>query len=119
MDREHYDVAPSPLGRIAFSNDAIAQIVGYAAAESYGVVALAGRSRWSRLLPWGIKKGVDVEQARRRPRASSVRVVVERGLKLAEVATAVRARVLYEVERMVGHPGRLARGPHRRRPRRR
>ena len=33
-----------------------------------------------------------------------LRVVVEHGLKLAEVATAVRARVLYEVERMVGIP---------------
>ena len=33
-----------------------------------------------------------------------LRVVVEHGLKLAEVATAVRARVLYELERMVGLP---------------
>jgi uncharacterized alkaline shock family protein YloU len=103
MDREHYDVAPSPRGRIAISNDAIAQIVGYAAAESYGVVALAGRSRLSRLLPWGIKKGVDVAH-RADGLEIELRVVIENGLKLAEVATAVRARVLYEVERMVGIP---------------
>jgi uncharacterized alkaline shock family protein YloU len=103
VEREHYDVAPSPLGRIAFSNEAIAQIVGYAAAESYGVVALAGKTRWSKLLPWGIKKGVDVGR-RADGLEIELRIVIENGLKLAEVATAVRARVLYEVERMVGIP---------------
>ncbi|MEX0849960.1 MAG: Asp23/Gls24 family envelope stress response protein [Gaiellaceae bacterium] len=103
MDREQYEVAPSNLGRIAVSNAAIEQIVAYAAVESYGVVALAGRSRWSRLLPWGIRKGVDVEK-RDDGLAIELRLVVERGLKLAEVATAVRSRVLYEIERMVGIP---------------
>jgi uncharacterized alkaline shock family protein YloU len=103
VEREHYDVAPSPLGRIAISNEAVAQIVGYAAAESYGVVALAGRSRWSRILPWGIKKGVDVAR-RADGLVIELRVIVEDGLKLAEVATAVRARVLYEIERMVAIP---------------
>jgi uncharacterized alkaline shock family protein YloU len=102
VDGQH-EVASSPLGRIAISNDAIVQIVGYAAAESYGVVALAGRGRLSRLLPWGIKKGVDVEQ-RDDGLVIELRVVIENGLKLAEVATAVRSRVLYEVERMVGIP---------------
>jgi len=103
MDREQYEVASSNLGRIAVSNSAIEQIVAYAAVESYGVVALAGRSRWSRLLPWGIRKGVDVEK-RDDGLAIELRLVVERGLKLAEVATAVRSRVLYEIERMVGIP---------------
>jgi uncharacterized alkaline shock family protein YloU len=103
VDRAQHEVAASPLGRIAVSNDAIVQIVGYAAAESYGVVALAGRGRFSRLLPWGIKKGVDVVQ-RDDGLVIDLRVVIENGLKLAEVATAVRSRVLYEVERMVGIP---------------
>jgi uncharacterized alkaline shock family protein YloU len=103
VEREHYDVVPSPFGRIAISNDAIAQIVGYAAAESYGVVALAGRSRWSRIIPWGIKKGVDVSK-QGEGLVIELRVVVENGLNLAEVATAVRARVLYEMERMVAIP---------------
>ena len=103
MEREQYDVASSPFGGIAVSNAAIAKIVGYAAAESYGVVALAGRSRWSRILPWGIKKGVDVER-REAGLVIELRVVVEHGLKLAEVGTAVRSRVLYDLERMVGIP---------------
>lgn len=100
---QHHDVAPSPFGRIAVSTAAIAEIVGHAAAESYGVVALAGRSKWSRILPWGLKKGVDVER-REDGLAIELRVVVEHGLKLAEVATAVRSRVLYELDRMVGIP---------------
>jgi uncharacterized alkaline shock family protein YloU len=103
VERQVYDVGSSALGRIAMSHDAIVQIVGHAAAESYGVVALAGRSRWSRILPWGVKKGVDVER-RDDGLAIQLRVVVEHGLKLAEVGTAVRSRVQYEVERMVGLP---------------
>jgi uncharacterized alkaline shock family protein YloU len=103
VERQELEVAATETGRIAVSTDAIAQIVGYAAAESYGVVALAGRSRWSSLVPWGIKKGVDVGRTDE-GLVIELRVVVEHGLKLAEVAQAVRARVLYELERMVGIP---------------
>ena len=93
MEREPFVIATTERGSIAVSPDAITQIVGSAAAESYGVVALAGRGRLSRLVPWGIKKGVDVDL---RPE--------EHGLKLAEVADTVRSRVQYELERMVGLP---------------
>jgi uncharacterized alkaline shock family protein YloU len=103
MEQEQLTLVSRDAGRVAISREAIAQIVGYAAAESYGVVALAGRHRWSRLFPWGIRKGVDVDGGED-GLAIELRVVVERGLNLAEVATAVRERVLYEVERMVGLP---------------
>ena len=103
MEREPFVIATTERGRIAVSADAIAQIVGSAAAESYGVVALTGRGRLPRLVPWGIKKGVDVDL---RPDGLVVelRVVVEHGLRLAEVAETVRSRVQYELERMVGLP---------------
>ena len=103
MEREQLVIASTELGTIAVSLEAVAQIVGQAAAESYGVVALAGRGRLSRLLPWGIKKGVDVDQ-QDDGLVIELRVVVEHGLKLAEVAATVRSRVLYELERMVGAP---------------
>lgn len=103
MESGELVVTTTDLGRISVSSEAIAQIVGSAAAESYGVVALAGRGRLSRLIPWGITKGVDVER-RDDGLAIELRVVVEHGLKLAEVATAVRTRVLYELERMVEIP---------------
>jgi uncharacterized alkaline shock family protein YloU len=103
VEKEHLLLASTERGRVAISHEAVAQIVGHAAAESYGVVALAGKSRLSRLLPWGIKKGVDVA-AGEDGLAIELRVVVEHGLKLAEVATTVRERVLYELDRMVGLP---------------
>jgi uncharacterized alkaline shock family protein YloU len=103
VTQREYELASTELGHVAISSDAIAEIVARAAAESYGVVGLAGRHRLSRLIPWGIRKGVDVE-LRDDGLALEVRVVVERGLKLAEVATAVRERILYELERMVGLP---------------
>jgi uncharacterized alkaline shock family protein YloU len=100
---EPFVIAETERGRIAISPGAITQIVGSAAAESYGVVALAGRGRLSRLLPWGIKRGVDVD-LRPDGLAIEVRVVIEHGLKLAEVAETVGSRVRYELERMVGLP---------------
>jgi len=103
VEREQFVIASTELGAIAVSVEAITQIVGQAAAESYGVVALAGRGRLSRRIPWGIRKGVDVEQ-RADGLAIELRIVVEHGLRLAEVATTVRSRVLYELERMVGIP---------------
>jgi uncharacterized alkaline shock family protein YloU len=103
VNQGEYEVASAELGHVTISDDAIAEIVGYAAAESYGVVALAGRHRLSRLFPWGIRKGVDLEMGDD-GLAIEVRVVVEHGLKLTEIATAVRERILYELDRMVGLP---------------
>ena len=103
MEREPFLIATTERGRIAIAPAAVAQIVGAAAAESYGVVALAGRGRLSKLVPWGIKKGVDVDQ-RDGGLVVELRVVVEHGLRLAEVAETVRSRVRYELERMVGLP---------------
>ncbi|HEU4970430.1 MAG TPA: Asp23/Gls24 family envelope stress response protein [Gaiellaceae bacterium] len=103
MEREPFLIATTERGRIAIAPAAVAQIVGAAAAESYGVVALAGRGRLSKLVPWGIKKGVDVH-LRDGGLVVELRVVVEHGLRLAEVAETVRSRVQYELERMVGLP---------------
>lgn len=104
MQDEAVTLTQSERGGVAVSSGAIAQIVRSAALESYGVVGLAGGGRLARLL------------ARRgRPEAIEVRmgedglavvlhVVVEHGLKLAEVATAVRSRIEYELDRMLGLP---------------
>ena len=103
MEREDYVVAETDLGRILVSSDAIAQVVRYAAVESYGVVGMAGRRGWARLLSWGSRNAIHVER-RDDGLAIELRVVVEHGLRLAEVGAAVRARVLYELERQFGMP---------------
>ncbi|MFO7571168.1 MAG: Asp23/Gls24 family envelope stress response protein [Gaiellaceae bacterium] len=103
MEREEIVVSTSELGRVAVSSDAVAQIVRIAALESYGVVGLAGGGRWARLLAWRAPKAIDV-QTRDDGLVIELRVVVEHGLRLAEVAAKVRSRVEYELGRMVGIP---------------
>jgi uncharacterized alkaline shock family protein YloU len=93
----------SPLGRITIANEAVAQIVGHTAAECYGVVGMVPRGgRVGRLLARDrLTQGVEVESEDGGV-GIDLRVVVEYGLNLAEVATSVRSRVAYEVERQTG-----------------
>ena len=91
----------SRLGRITISNRATAQIVGYTAVECYGVVGLDG-GRVGRLFGReDATRGVEVKQDPGGV-AIALHVVVEYGLNLAEVASTLRNRVAYEVERMTG-----------------
>jgi uncharacterized alkaline shock family protein YloU len=86
----------SALGRITISSDAIARIVGETALECYGVVGMVARGPVKG--PDGDRDGAGV--------TIDLHVVVEYGLNLAEVASTVRNRVAYEVERMTGLPVR-------------
>jgi uncharacterized alkaline shock family protein YloU len=103
-------VLTSALGRITISSDAVAHIVGETALECYGVVGMVARGPVKgpvrRLLrrdavTQGISIGRDGDEV-----AIELHVVVEYGLNLAEVASTVRNRVAYEVERLTGLPVR-------------
>jgi uncharacterized alkaline shock family protein YloU len=94
----------SALGRITISNDAIARIVGETTLECYGVVGMVARGPVKgpvrRLLgrdatTQGIEIGREGDEV-----TIDLHVVVEYGLNLAEVASTVRNRVSYEVERL-------------------
>jgi uncharacterized alkaline shock family protein YloU len=91
----------TPLGRISISTEAIAHIVAETVRESYGVVGMAG-PRW---LPARPTRGIDIGSDDGAV-TIDVHVVVEYGLNLAEVASTVRHRVGYEVERLTGLPVR-------------
>jgi uncharacterized alkaline shock family protein YloU len=95
----------SLLGRITISSGAIAQIVAETALECYGVVgmkgSLRGRIARGRARTRGIEIGRDGDDM-----TIDLHVVVEYGLNLAEVASSVRNRVAYEVERLTGLPVR-------------
>jgi uncharacterized alkaline shock family protein YloU len=94
----------SSLGRITISSEAVAQIVGRVAAESYGVVGMASRGRVPKLLARDrLTQGIAVRGSDDGLRID-LHVVVEYGLNLAEVASAVRSRVAYEVARLTGLP---------------
>jgi len=96
----------TPQGRVSISREAVAQIVGRTVAECYGVVGTApaarAPARVRRLLArarptLGIAVGGEGENL-----TLDLRVVVEYGLNLAEVAATIRSRVGYEVERLTG-----------------
>ena len=109
----------SPQGMVTISPEVVATIAAETATKSYGVVALATGSRLSRLAagrngfdrtalgrllgrllpPGSVSVAGDVAGLR-----VGLRVIVEHGLNLAEVAAAVRAQVGYEVERLTGLP---------------
>ena len=92
----------APLGRITIAPEVVAHIAGHAALESYGVVGMSARGKVGRLLPFdrpgqGITVGGTADAL-----TVGLYVVVEYGLNLAEVATSVRNRIAYEVERQTG-----------------
>jgi uncharacterized alkaline shock family protein YloU len=94
----------SPLGRISISHEAVAHIVGRVAAEAYGIVGMAARNPRERLLlargRW--RQGISVGGSAEEGVSIELHVVVEYGLNLAEVASTLRNRVRYEVERLTG-----------------
>jgi uncharacterized alkaline shock family protein YloU len=94
----------APLGTITIASDVIAHIAGHAALESYGVVGMSARGRVGRLLSRD-RAGQGVVVGRGEDGVTvELYVVVEYGLNLAEVASGLRNRVTYDVERLTGLP---------------
>jgi uncharacterized alkaline shock family protein YloU len=89
----------SPLGRISISNEAVTHIVGRVATEAYGVVGMAATPR-ERLTRDRLRRGITVGGTAETGITIELSVVVEYGLNLAEVASTLRNRVRYEVERL-------------------
>jgi uncharacterized alkaline shock family protein YloU len=95
------------LGRIEVSRHVVATIAGHAAAECYGVVAMAARGLKDglaeRLRRENIHRGVEVE-VREDGVAISLYVVVEFGTRISEVANNLSNAVRYSIERTLGLP---------------
>jgi uncharacterized alkaline shock family protein YloU len=94
-------------GQLILPNEVIAQIVGLTVLECYGIVGMAATSLSqgvARLLSRErITQGVGVRREGDQL-AVDLYVVVEYGLNLAEVASNVRSRVSYMVEKLTGIP---------------
>ena len=77
--------------------------MGRVAAEAYGVVAMAPRNPREKLLTRDrLRQGITVGGSAEVGVTIELSVVVEYGLNLAEVASTLRNRVRYEVERLTG-----------------
>ena len=101
MDKSTHLARTTEIGRVSVSAKAIAQVVGHVTAESYGIVGMAGR-RFPRLPGRDrITDGIDVK-AHDDGVEIDLHVVVEYGLKLAEVAATLRDRIVYEVKVQTG-----------------
>ena len=98
-------MADAVQGEITITTDAIAQLAGLTAAECYGVVGAAPKGGWLGRLVSRDKPEQGVEVVRTPDGlVITLRVVVEHGLNLAEVASTVRSHVGYEVTRLTGIP---------------
>jgi uncharacterized alkaline shock family protein YloU len=91
----------SPHGRISYSRDAVAQIVGHTVAECYGVVGMVKRGLGRLLARDRLTQGIELSREGDGLKVD-VYVVIEYGLNLAEVASTVRSRVAYELQRLTG-----------------
>jgi uncharacterized alkaline shock family protein YloU len=85
-------------GRLVISREAVGGIVAETAVGCYGVVGLTAGTRMRRMLR---REGVSIEGDATALRIA-LRVVIEHGLNLAEVAATIRSQVAYEVERLTG-----------------
>jgi uncharacterized alkaline shock family protein YloU len=91
-------MADKPLGSIHIANDVLADLAGYAALESYGVVAMASPTLADgvvKLLPrQKLRKGVKITTAEEAV-SVDLYVVIEHGTNLTEVSHNLADRVRY------------------------
>lgn len=91
----------TPLGKLAISSRAIAQIAERSLGECYGVVGLKAGGRLRRALALRRRRTVEIK-AHEGGIELDLHVVIAYGLNLAEVAATARSSVSYEVERQTG-----------------
>jgi uncharacterized alkaline shock family protein YloU len=90
-------------GDVTVADGVIAKLAGRAALLTYGVVDLSRSwlSGVTRLLGYQLAGAVEVD-AHESHADISLRVVIERGLNLAEVTRTLEEQVRFEVERVAG-----------------
>ena len=87
------------IGTIYISEDVMLKVVGYAALECYGIVAMSSRRAKDGLVEWlgreNLSKGgdmLDVDHF----------IIVEYGISIAEVCKTIVETVRYKLESMTG-----------------
>ena len=93
------------MGSIFISEDVMLKVVGYAALECYGIVAMSSKRAKDGLVEWlgreNLSKGVQLRQAGDEVDVDLF-IVVEYGISVAEVCKTIVEVVRYKLESMTG-----------------
>ena len=93
------------IGKISYSDDVIANIIGMSTMECYGVVGMASKNTkdefWELIKIEHLNKGVKVHQ-KVGELSIEVFVVVEYGTKISVIANNIIQKVRYYVENFTG-----------------
>ena len=92
-------------GTIYISEDVMMKVVGYAALECYGIVAMCGKRATDGLVEWlgreNLSKGVQIRNAGDMLDVDLF-IIVEYGVSIAEVCKTIVDTVRYKLEAMTG-----------------
>lgn len=90
------------LGQIQISNNALAEIAGYASLECYGVVGMANPDLKSEVVSLlsrdKLRKGIKITKTEDGIKVD-LYIIVEHGVNIAEVAHNLISKVKYELEK--------------------
>ncbi len=98
------------IGTIYITEDVLLKVVGYAALECYGIVAMSSKRATDGLVEWlgreNLSRGVQVRQVHTEDNADvldvDLFVIVEYGISIAEVCKTIVDTVRYKLESMTG-----------------
>ena len=93
------------IGTIYISEDVLLKVVGYAALECYGIVAMSSKRAKDGLVEWlgreNLSKGVQIRMVEDQLDVDLF-IVVEYGISVAEVCKTIVEQVKYTLESMTG-----------------
>ena len=93
------------IGTIYISEDVMLKVVGYAALECYGIVAMSSKRAKDGLVEWlgreNLSRGVQVRMVDEQLDVDLF-IVVEYGISVAEVCKTIVQQVRYKLESMTG-----------------
>ena len=92
-------------GTLKVSNDVIADLVGYAALECYGIVAMSGKRATDGIVEWlgreNLSKGLQIRNVGDMLDVDLF-IIVEYGISISEVCKTIVETVRYKLESMTG-----------------
>ena len=93
------------LGLITISEDVMLKVVGYAALECYGIVAMSSKRAKDGFVEWlgkeNLTKGVQVNITEAGIDIDLF-IIVEYGISIVEVCNIIKSQVCYKIENMTG-----------------